>query len=97
MTLINRDSFIPTGESLYAGSEEGTVEVTLRNITKRVSARRVAAYNWITAFNMFGKYQTGNTKWPASIRSEIDGREHVSFGRDDRCTKFRKVNNIWFD
>lgn len=95
--LINRASFIPS----VAGSEEGTVEVTLRGETRRVRACFTAKYNWIHAYDIVGRYQTGGKSWPGSIQSaparDSNGFvEHVNFGRDDRNPKFRKENMIWF-
>ena len=95
MTLINRDTFIAISTD-SDGRQDGTVEVTIGRITKRVSACLVPKYNWLFAYDVVGRYQQGGKVWPASIHQNGDGRESVSFGRDDRSPKFRKENNIYF-
>ena len=95
--LINASSFIATGVAKYdENTDTGTVEVTLRGETKRVSASRDNTYGRIFAYDMIGRYQTGGKAWPASVNQNKEGVEHVNFGRDDRSAKFNKVNQIWF-
>ena len=95
MTLINRTSFKPLSTDAD-GSQNGTVEVTLRGQTKTVEARHRPQYGWIFAYGIIGRYQTGGKVWPGSIRSNTDGTENVRFGRYDNHPKFRKENAIWF-
>ena len=96
MAFINRETFI-----LNDGEEnKGTVEVTIRKETRRVSARRgmdglISAYGGIS-----GRYKSGSKAWPAKI-SEWKAHsgeicESVFFGRDDRNSKFKKENCIYF-
>jgi hypothetical protein len=105
-TLINRDSFIQTGEAITQTTPKGyswsyipgTVEVTLRGETRRVEAKRFGE-NDITAYGTVGRYHASTKLWPAYITSDIrDGKviESARFGRDDNHPKFRKENNIWF-
>lgn len=105
-TLINRDSFIQTGEvhseTLKGGYvfsyTPGTVEVTLRGKTRRIDAKKFPDGD-IRAFGLVGRYQSASKLWPASIGSRIVNgqvREDVHFGRDDNHPKFRKENAIWF-
>jgi len=91
MAIINRASFIATDSE-----GNGTVEVTLRNETRRVKARLNEKYGWMYAYEMTGRYQTGGKAWPAMVRSYEDGSETVDFGRDDRNPKFNKMNAIFF-
>ncbi len=107
-TLINRDSFIQTGE-IYSETLKGgyvfsytpgTIEVTLRGKTQRVEARLFADGD-IRAKGLVGRYQTGGKVWPASVSSRIsaiDGKviEQAHFGRYDNHPKFRKENCLWF-
>lgn len=94
--LINASTFTAT-ETKEDGTEIGTVEVTLRGVTKTVEAKRLQKYNWIFASGVVGRYQTGGKSWPAIIHLRVnDGREHVDFGRDDRHHKFRKEDCIFF-
>ena len=96
-SIINIESFQKTGESEYW--EDGTVEVTLRGTTKRVPAHR--SNGTITAYGMTGRYQTGTKAWPAQVRAVTDPRtgklwDQVHFGRDDRASKFQKMNGLSF-
>lgn len=95
MALVDRNTFIAV-ETDEDGTIRGTVDVRLRGTTKRVKALFMTKYGWIIAYGIIGRYQTGSKAWPASIRSNPDGREDVNFGRDDRHPKFRKENAIWF-
>jgi hypothetical protein len=95
MTLINRETFVPHFTDAD-GSRNGTVEVTIGRVTKRVSACLVPKYNWLFAYDVVGRYQQGGKVWPASIHQNGEGKENVTFGRDDRSPKFRKENNIYF-
>ncbi len=100
MALINAASFEAIGPWEYDPTiEVGTVEVTLRGKTRRVEARNTQTVG-LFAFGLVGRYQSGGKLWPATVRQFIDAdgnvREVVNFGRDDRCSKFRKENNIWF-
>lgn len=104
MTMINSQSFI----SNYSEDrlDRGTVEITLRNETKRVPAIKYKEEDLnmdglIVAKGIVGKYRTGKKLWPANIvqhqnfyTKEIT--ESVNFGRDDRSSNFQKQNNIWF-
>ncbi len=102
--LINAASFVKSGvQDLGFSSgpfDVGTVEVTLRGETQRVEARSFSDGSMV-AFGLVGRYQTGAKAWPASIYYRMSGdgtwREHVNFGRDDRCGKFKKENAIWFE
>lgn len=94
--IVDRSTLIRDAEPDQYGRVRGTVEVTLRGEARRVPAIVTDAYGWITAHGMVGRYQTGSKAWPASVTSYPDGRELVVFGRDDRSSKFRKVDNIWF-
>ncbi len=105
-TLINRDTFIITGESVTQTFDSGfsytyipgTIEVTLRGQTKRVEAKRFGDDD-ICAYGLVGRYQSATKLWPAYISSRLcDGKliEAVKFGRNDNNPKFRKENNIWF-
>lgn len=103
MTAINTASFIVEKSSLISvGStrEDGTVEVTLRGITKRVRASRWVG-GQIMAYDLVGRYATGAKAWPATLRynpgsSSVPAWESASFGRDDRSVKFNKVNAVYF-
>jgi hypothetical protein len=99
MSNVNRDSFqvskVETAENGFS-YEAGTVEVTLRNETRRVDALRFSD-GMISARGMFGTYATSAKRWPAKIVSRANGMESVSFGRDDRSAKFNKLNNVWFE
>lgn len=99
MTIIATETFQIEATDAD-GWERGSVEVTIRSETRRVPATRVAKLGWLIAYGVVGRYQTGTKSWPASIRQTMraDGTasEYVSFGRDDRASKFRKENSIWF-
>lgn len=97
-TLINRSTFVSTARDAD-GDDIGTVEVTLRGKTRRVSARYVPKYDWLFAYDIVGRYQTGSKVWPGCIhQSTHNGKvvEDVRFGRYDNHPKFRKENCIWF-
>lgn len=106
MTIINRDTFIQTGE-VYSQTLKngfvysytpGTIEVTLRGQTRRVEAK-VFDSGMISVGGLVGRYQSATKLWPASVTSFFrDGKvyESANFGRDDRDPKFRKENHIWF-
>ena len=97
MAAVNVASF--QGEPVTAENgfqyEVGTVELTLRGETRRVSALRFSGTD-ISARGIYGKYQTSSKRWPASIMNR-NGAEFVSFGRDDRSAKFNKLNSVWFE
>jgi CTP-dependent riboflavin kinase len=102
--LINITTYVAaaeaTDERLSAYFEEGTVEVTIRNETRRVRALRAHSDGAITAYGTSGRYVSGAKAWPATItnRPGKDGTrwESVSFGRDDRSGRFNKANLIFF-
>jgi hypothetical protein len=105
-TLINRDTFVASGEAITKTFDSGysftytpgTVEVTLRGQTKRVEAKLFGEDD-ICAYDLVGRYQSATKLWPAVISSRIWNDklvEDVRFGRDDRNPKFRKENCIWF-
>lgn len=80
---------------------EGTVEVTLRNETRTVSATKSNRDGSVRAHGMTGRYQTGTKAWPATVTQMVDPRtdkiwDFVSFGRDDRASKFQKLNGLHF-
>lgn len=79
---------------------EGTVEVTLRNETRRVSAYKSTRDESVTARGMTGRYLTGTKAWPAEVQQRVtpEGKvwDFVSFGRDDRSGKFQKTNALSF-
>ena len=92
--FINRSSFIKTSET--ATEQTGTVEVTIRNETRRVDARFIPDRGWMITNAITGRYQTGGKAWPGHILSQADGTEKVHFGRYDNNPKFKKENAIWF-
>ena len=98
-SIINIESFQKTSDEKYW--EEGTVEVTLRGTTKRVPAHRDHSNpDNVTAYGMTGRYQTGTKAWAAMVvcRRDKDGNlwDWVHFGRDDRASKFQKLNSLSF-
>jgi hypothetical protein len=95
--FINRASFIATAAEDKDGVVAGTVEVTIRNETRRIAARSIAARGWIITNEITGRYQTGGKAWPGHILSSEDGTEKVHFGRYDNNPKFRKENAISFN
>ena len=97
-SIINIHSFETTESKEYF--DLGTVEVTLRGTTKRVDAMRDRE-GPITAFGMTGRYQTGTKAWPASVRATLDPTtgeywDAIHFGRDDRVSKFQKMQGLSF-
>ena len=102
-SIINAATFTASAEQPDEGYSwiEGTVEVTLRNETRTVSAEKCNRYGRITAYGMTGRYQTGTKAWPATVMQMVDPRtgklwDFVSFGRDDRASKFQKLNGLHF-
>ena len=89
MAIIDRDTFDAT---------TNTVEVTLRNETRRLNAKMFDD-GMIIAKGLVGRYQSATKPWPASVMSRMHQGtvvEQARFGRDDRNPKFRKENAIWF-
>jgi len=103
-TCINPDSyavdpdFAPSEVEAKYGWTKGTVEVTLGNETRRLPASNYGDY--LTARGLGGRYQTGTKIWDAFITlytgGRLEGLETYNFGRDDRCSKFQKLNGIFF-
>lgn len=103
-TCINPDTytvdpdFAPSEAEAQYGWTKGTVEVTLGNETRTLKARRYG--DRLTAVGLGGRYQAGTKVWPASISLHTEGRlkgvETYDFGRDDRASKFQKLNGIFF-
>lgn len=96
-TTFTTETSEPNG--LFGAIERGTVEVTIRRETRRVPATRYAKSGSIIASGMTGRYQTGSKAWPATIylrNTEHGMIQTVCFGRDDRCSKFRKENGLHF-
>ncbi len=96
MKAVNLESFIV--DSVESdGAEVGTVEVTLANETRRVPARKVPQYGWLFAKGLVGRYRTSMKAWPASIMVNLQtGNESVNFGRDDRSSRYQKINCVSF-
>jgi hypothetical protein len=105
-TLMNRDSFVGNGEfgtNKRSGTkfENGTIEVTLADVTKRVPAIKYEGGSIHVRSGIGGKYRTGTGKvWPVVLYSAKDDapgewREVCYFGRDDRAVKFNK-DRIFF-
>ena len=101
MSIINSSTFVASADQPEHGYwVSGTVEVTLRNETRRVEANKKSTGE-ITAFGMTGRYVTGTKAWSASVTQHINSDsgqswDCVFFGRDDRTTKFRKANMLSF-
>lgn len=102
MTMIDPATFKLETPTDFAGqtAELGTVEVTLRGQTKRVSAIRCTG-GQIYARGLVGRYQSASKIWPAMLifypaKDSNAAREVALFGRDDRDPKFRKENSLWF-
>jgi hypothetical protein len=99
-SIINADTFEASSEQPDHGYwVNGTVEVTLRGKTARVNAHKRG--HEITAFGMTGRYATGTKAWPASATRVIDPStntpwDRVSFGRDDRSSRFNKTSALSF-
>lgn len=102
MTIVNHLTFIDAPAEDQPSHNywiEGTVEVTICGKTRRVKAHRSG--DTITAFELSGRYMTGNKAWPASVQQRIDPKtgkrwDSASFGRDDRSGRFNKMNAIFF-
>lgn len=101
-SIINTATFTASAEQpAHDFWIEGTVEVTLRNETRTVSATKSNGNGAIKARGMTGRYQTGTKAWPATVEQRVDPRtnklwDFVSFGRDDRSGKFQKLNGLHF-
>lgn len=103
--LINSSSFIETGRRTTAYGDQilnyidGTVEVTLRGVTKRVDATMMDD-GIICARGLVGRYNTGSKSWPAVVTEHKTGSgeivEIIRFGRDDRSPSFQKRNLVYF-
>jgi hypothetical protein len=103
-TCINPDTyivdpdFVPSEVEAKYGWTKGTVEVTLRNETRRLPASKTGDY--LTARGLGGRYQTGTKVWDAFITlhtgGRLEGLETYDFGRDDRAPQFKKLNGIFF-
>lgn len=102
MSIINAASFTAAAEQPEHGYWiDGVVEVTLRNETRTVCAKKSTSDGTISAYGMTGRYQTGTKAWPASVQQRIDPRtnktwDFISFGRDDRSGKFQKASALHF-
>jgi len=100
-SIINAATFIPADEQPEDMSwVVGVVDVTLRGETRTVRAWQEKD-GMIVAFGMTGRYQTGTKAWAATVSQRTDPRtgkvwDDVSFGRDDRSTKFQKTNSLSF-
>jgi len=96
MAAINKSTFqgLPVTDNGYT-YYKGTVEVTLRGETRRVEALRFTD-GAVSASGMFGRYRTSNRKWCARISSNANGAESAQFGRDDRSSRFNKIDALWF-
>jgi len=100
MTIIALSTFEENGEK-DEFFEYGTVEVTLRNETRRVLAYR-GEDGGVTAMGLTGRYQQGMKTWPATVtRCPLPvGRskwvEYATFGRDDQSSRFKKEDCIFF-
>ncbi len=101
-SIINTATFTASAEQPdHDFWTEGTVEVTLRNETRTVRATKCNRDGSITARGMTGRYQTGSKAWPATVTQRLDPRtdklwDSVYFGRDDRASKFQKLNGLHF-
>lgn len=116
MTLVNLSTLEITGtetRSFTRGKgkkatvveytvEIGTVEVTLQGRTQRCPVSRDQGDNSsLFVRGMTGRYVTGTTAWPATIRvwkSAHTGEmvETINFGRDERSGRFNKANCLFF-
>ena len=105
MTIINRDTFEPTGKpetkSFGAVWTDGTIEATLHGLTKRIVVYRAVnlsdnSVEYTSHYAFTGRYETGKKAWPATVISKPNGGEWIRFGRDDRSGKFNKANYLFW-
>jgi len=99
MSMIDRDTLVVDANG------NATVEVTVNGETRRLDCRvrnlkpgetwLVVGSRWSES-PLAGRYRTGENVWPASVTSRKPGLEDVEFGRDDRSTKFRKYNSVFW-
>lgn len=97
---INSDSFTEVSTRVVRGFVyvDGTVELTIRGETKVVPATKIFD-GTIIARGIVGRYNTSDKEWPATIqekKTENGIIEVVNFGRDDRHSKFKKQDCIYF-
>lgn len=93
-TALTTKSFGSKKNAYTASWYSGTATFKGRTVSVRVYANAPAVV-WIDG--MVGRYRTGGTTWPASVRVNVEtDKLFASFGRDDRDPKFRKEDNIFF-
>ena len=84
----------------YVSKINGKVDVDLGR-GKVVSAWAIKHNNGdLSVLGFLGRYIKGNKDWIASVRTTTWNGERgirASFGRDDRCGKFNKMNCIFWN
>lgn len=97
MTIkVEFDTFNAT--ETQGDKEIGTVNITIGKMAVTVSAvRYIDRPNdlWLKGF--VGRYRTSPKAWRASVCMSRDGREFVTFGRDDRSGRFNKMSMITYE
>lgn len=93
MQMINANTFIANEEQDGHYSIDGTVEVTINKITKRVRASKwknaKGEYDQLIAYTIAGRYETGTKVWHCHITQYNDGRESIGGGFENRATRSR--------